>query len=76
MRFFEEITAITEQERLTGSSFCVLAKKEILAAALPGGFPGRHRDFLQGCWQPLKMSSAQNLRLVDFGPVLGNIKVL
>ena len=39
MRFFEEITAIPEQERLTDSTVYVLAKKEILAAALPGGVP-------------------------------------
>ena len=39
MRFFEEITAIREQGRLTDSAVYVLAKKEILAAALPGGFP-------------------------------------
>ena len=39
MRFFEEITAIPEQGRLTDSAVYVLAKKEILAAALPGGFP-------------------------------------
>ena len=39
-RFFEEITAIPERERLTDSTVYVLAKKEILAAALPGGgFP-------------------------------------
>ena len=32
-------TAIPEQGRLTDSAVYVLPKKEILAAALPGGFP-------------------------------------
>ena len=39
MRFLEEITAIPEQERLTDSSVYFLAKKELLAGALPGSFP-------------------------------------
>ena len=39
MRFFEEITAVPEQERLTDSTVYVLAKKEILAAALPKQAP-------------------------------------
>ena len=38
MRFFEEITAIPEQERLTDSSAYLLAEKELLAGALPGSF--------------------------------------
>ena len=38
-RFFEEISTIPEPGRLTDSAVYVLAKKEILAAALLGSFP-------------------------------------
>ena len=36
MRFYEEITAVPEQARLSESTVYSLAKKEFLAAALPG----------------------------------------
>ena len=38
-RFYEEITAVPEQARLSESTVYSLAKKEFLAAALPGKFP-------------------------------------
>ena len=82
MRFFEESTAFPEQERLTDSGVCVLAKKEILApsgrlpeagAEISNGDLGSSR----GCrLRSLSRSVLQNLQLVDFGPVLGNLEVL
>ena len=45
MRFSEAITAIPERERLTDSIVYVPAKKKILAAALPGGFPKQSPRF-------------------------------
>ena len=82
MKFFEEITAIPEHEQLTNSTVYVLAKKEILAAALSGGFAGPKapsiacgsggRDRLRS----VSHSVLQNLRLVDLGPVLGDLTVL
>ena len=39
MRFFEEITAIPKQERLIDSTVYLLAKRELLARALPVKFP-------------------------------------
>ena len=83
MRFFEEITAIPEQGRLTDSAVYVLAKKEILAAALPGGFPKQAPRFptavlaaLEGRLRPISGSVLQDPQLVDSGPVLGNLAVL
>ena len=81
MKFFEEITAIPEHERLSFSTVYFLAKKEILAADLSGCFEGSKapsiasgnagRDRLRS----VSHSVLQNLRLVDFGPVLGDLKV-
>ena len=48
MRVFEEITAIPEQGRLTDSAVYVLAKKEMLAAALSGNFPKQAPRFPTG----------------------------
>ena len=45
MRFFEEITAVPEHARLTDSTVYSLAKKEFLAAALPGKFPRQAPGF-------------------------------
>ena len=39
MRFYEEITAVPEQARLSESTVYSLANKQFLAAALPAKFP-------------------------------------
>ena len=56
MRFYEEVTAIPEQERLTDSTVYVLAKKELLAGALPGGGVPKQARF-PTVVQLLRMSS-------------------
>ena len=82
MRFFGEGTAFPEQERLTDSAVCVLAKKEILAPSgrfLEAGPEISIGDLgsSRGCrLRSLSRSGQQNLQLVDFGPVLGNLEVL
>ena len=45
MRSYEEITAVPEQARLSESTVYSLAKKEFLAAALPGKFPRQAPGF-------------------------------
>ena len=39
MCFFEEVSGIAEPDRWTSAAVYLLAKKEILASALPGGVP-------------------------------------
>ena len=81
MKFFEEITAIPEHERLTNSIVYFLAKKEILAADLSGCFAGSKAPSIASCsagrdrLRSVSHSVLQNLRFVDFGPVLGDLTV-
>ena len=76
MRVFEEITAIPEQGRLTDSAVYVLAKKEMLAAALPGNFPKQAPRFPTGVLAALEEVVSDQSVLVDSGPVLGNFAIL
>ena len=84
MCFFEEVSGIAEPDRWTSAAVYLLAKKEILASALPGGVPRQAPRFptiMLSSPEELVMDASvfyllSHLWMVDSVAILGNFEVL